>query len=254
MNSPIPIETLIYRLILFASAILLHPNDVLASEFVGDAQMQARDLLSGTVGGQAKTVDRSLPKSGDGGQTSNVDPQDQARQLILGKTNFGKINGRARALEPRMNATPALSTQGNPRTYPDPQESARRMILGEAASGTATLALRHSVSLIQDPLIMRLNKDEFRIAFGINAEQRGSNGCDGVIRYRVDWKTEDGTRRSEIKRVNYTVLPHASRTIAVDHQYFDTAEGEHRTDVVKVSVDKISCLDSRPIQTASTAA
>jgi hypothetical protein len=43
--------------------------------------MQARDLLSGTVGGQAKTIDRSLPKSADGDQTSNVDPQDQARQL-----------------------------------------------------------------------------------------------------------------------------------------------------------------------------
>jgi len=45
--------------------------------------------------------------------------------------------------------------------YPDPQESARRMILGEAASGVATPASKHSVPLIQDPLIMRLNKDEF---------------------------------------------------------------------------------------------
>jgi hypothetical protein len=155
MNSPSPLETLSYRLILIAAAILLHPTNVLASEFVGGAQMQARDLLSGTVGGQAKTVDKSLPKSDDGDQTSNVDPQDQARQLILGETNFGRSNGRAMALEPKMNATPALSTQGNPRTYSDPQESARRMILGEAASGTATPVLRHPVSLIQDRLIMR---------------------------------------------------------------------------------------------------
>jgi hypothetical protein len=140
MNSPIPLKTLIYCLIPLSAAILLHPNNSLAAEYVGDAQIQARDLLSGTVGGQARTADKSLPKSADGDQTSNVDPQDQARQLILGKTNFGKANGRAVALEPKMNATPALSTKGNPRTYPDPQESARRMILGRAPSDTATPA------------------------------------------------------------------------------------------------------------------
>jgi hypothetical protein len=50
---------------------------------------------------------------------------------------------------------------------------------------------------------MRLNKDEFRIAFGVSAEQCGARGCNGVISYRVDWKTEDGSIRSERKRVNY---------------------------------------------------
>jgi hypothetical protein len=104
----------IYRWILSSAAILLHFNNALASEFLGDVQMQARDLLSGTVGGQAKTVDKSLPKLAGGDQTSNVDPQDQARQLILGNANFGRTNGRAIT-----------------RTYPDPQEAARRMILGE---------------------------------------------------------------------------------------------------------------------------
>jgi hypothetical protein len=38
------------------------------------------------------------------------------------------------------------------------------------------------------------------------------------------------------------VSPNASRTIAVDRQYFDTAEGQHTTDVLKVSVDAITCL------------
>ena len=65
---------------------------------------------------------------------------------VLANANFGKSNRRA---------------MGNPRAYPDPQESARRMILGEAASGVATPASKHSVPLTQDPLIMRLNKDEF---------------------------------------------------------------------------------------------
>jgi hypothetical protein len=126
----------IYRLILSSAAILVHTNNVLASECLGDVQMQAQDLLSGTVGRQAKTIDKSLQKSADGDQTSNVDPQDQARQLILGNANFGKRNGWAIAPQPRMNAIPVLSTQGDPRTYPDPQESARRMILGEASTLT----------------------------------------------------------------------------------------------------------------------
>lgn len=111
-----------------------------------------------------------------------------------------------------------------------------------AAAGAATPAER-SVSLTQSPLVMRLNKDEFRIAFGINGEQCAQNGCNGLIRYNVDWVTTDGTAHSEIKQVTYAVPPHAGRTIAVDRQYFDTAEGAHTTDIVKVRVDAITCQD-----------
>jgi hypothetical protein len=114
---------------------------------------------------------------------------------------------------------------------------------GAGPSAHAASPSGHSVSLTQDPLVMRLNKDEFRIAFGINGERCGSNGCNGLIRYRVDWKTGDGTTRSEFKQVNYSVAPHAGRTIAVDRQYFDTGEGKHMTDIVKVSVAKITCRD-----------
>ncbi|MGB6307810.1 MAG: hypothetical protein WBF89_08450 [Steroidobacteraceae bacterium] len=115
--------------------------------------------------------------------------------------------------------------------------------LASSAAAVASPPAERSVSLTQDPLVMRLNKDEFRIAFGINGERCGANGCSGMIRYRVDWKTADGTTRSEVKRVGYSVSPHAPRTIAVDRQYFDTAEGRHETDVVKVRVDGITCLD-----------
>ena len=99
---------------------------------------------------------------------------------------------------------------------------------------------KHSVSLTQDPLVMRLNKDEFRIAFGINGEKCLPHGCHGAIRYRVSWQTEDGARHSEIKQVSYSVLPNAGRAIAVDRQYFDTAEGAHVTDIVEVTVDAIT--------------
>jgi hypothetical protein len=90
---------------------------------------------------------------------------------------------------------------------------------------------------------MRLSKDEFRIAFGVNAQGCVSNGCNGVIHYRVEWKIEDGTVISEFRRVSYNVLPHSVRTMTVDRQYFDTAEGAHTTNVVKVTVDMITCVD-----------
>jgi hypothetical protein len=112
------------------------------------------------------------------------------------------------------------------------------MLTVSAAAGAAPPSAR-SVSLTQEPLVMRLNKDEFRIAFGINGD-RCANGCSGMIRYRVDWKTADGTTRSETKHVRYTISPLASRTIAVDRQYFDTAEGQNTTDIVKVRVDAIT--------------
>lgn len=112
-----------------------------------------------------------------------------------------------------------------------------------ARAGVAT-ALEHPVSLTQEPLVMRLSKDEFRIAFGLSAERAAAGGCSGVIRYHVDWKTEDGTTRSEFRRVNYSLAPRSSRSITVDRQYFDTAEGQHTTEVVRVSVDRISCLDA----------
>jgi hypothetical protein len=113
-----------------------------------------------------------------------------------------------------------------------------------ATGARAGAPCAQSISLTQAPLVMRLSKDEFRIAFGIHAGRTAANGCIGVIRYSVEWRTEDGTTRSETRRVNYTVLPRTSRSITVDRQYFDTGEGQHTTEVVRVSVDRISCLDA----------
>jgi uncharacterized protein YcfL len=99
----------------------------------------------------------------------------------------------------------------------------------------------HPISLSQSPLVMRLSKDEFRIAFGINAQKCAASGCHGLIQYRVHWKTEQGLTRSELKQVSYTVPPRSQRSIAVDRQYFDTAEGQHTTEIVNVTVDAITC-------------
>jgi hypothetical protein len=43
-----------------------------------------------------------------------------------------------------------------------------------------------AVLLTGDPVVMRLNKDEFRIVFGIDAKGCMPHGCNGSVRYRVD--------------------------------------------------------------------
>src|ERR1700722_11942092 len=48
-------------------------------------------------------------------------------------------------------------------------------LLSLGAAGVASAA-GQSVSLTQDPLVMRLSKDEFRIVFGIHAQQRAGRG------------------------------------------------------------------------------
>jgi hypothetical protein len=122
------------------------------------------------------------------------------------------------------------------------------LLIGVLAAGTGVGATveapaKRTVALVGPPLVMRLNNDEFRIAFGIDGERCMPGGCSGLIHYRVRWQTVDGTARSEMRRVSFRVSPHSGRTIAVDRQYLDTAEGAHRTQVMAVSVDRITCQD-----------
>jgi len=115
-----------------------------------------------------------------------------------------------------------------------------------AASGNrTTLAAppEGAVLITGDPVVMRLNKDEFRIVFGIEGKSCAPHGCSGSVRYWVDWKASDGTTRSEQKEVSYIVSPEAARTIAVDRQYLDTGEGAHTVDIVNVRVDTITRRD-----------
>jgi hypothetical protein len=130
MASFIPSKTL-GRLTLISAGFLLHASGALAANFVGDTQMQASDLLSGTVSGRAKIVDVSSALPGDGRNAFNPDPQEQARQLLLGTPNFAGIAGRA-GFDSGPKVTPAVSVRNI--RYADGQESARRMLLGTEAS------------------------------------------------------------------------------------------------------------------------
>jgi hypothetical protein len=98
-----------------------------------------------------------------------------------------------------------------------------------------------SVSLTEDPLVMRLGKDEFRIAFGLDAASCKGAGCSGSIRYNTTWETEDGVRSVEQKTVSFDIPPGAERSLSVDRGYFDTAEARHTTNVVSIDVSQIHC-------------
>ncbi len=114
---------------------------------------------------------------------------------------------------------------------------------GAPAGATAEPSAKHSVTVVGAPLVMRLNSDEFRIAFGIDGKGCMPSGCSGSIHYRVHWTAPDGTSRADARRVAYRISPHSGRTIAVDRQYLDTAEGAHTTEVLDVRVDRITCRD-----------
>jgi hypothetical protein len=135
MNSRISMKILSRRLILISAAILVNANTVLAADRVGDAQMQARDLLAGTVGGRARIIDKSPVISADGHQQTYPDPQTQARQLILGKSSFGGAASRV--------AVP-VSARRTGSAHTDTQELARRMILGAADSNSERARVRLS--------------------------------------------------------------------------------------------------------------
>lgn len=122
MNSPLHKKIVPRQMILISALILLGANTVLAANRVADAQTQAGDLLAGTVGGRSKMVDKSAASWADSHRPSYPDPQTQARQLLVGKSE----------VQPKSAiAVPALARRIG-YAHPDPQDLARRMILGPA--------------------------------------------------------------------------------------------------------------------------
>jgi hypothetical protein len=130
LKSLIPSNTLGRRLMLASLGLLLCANGALAAEVVGDAQMQARDLLSGTVGGQPTFADVSSAISTDDPQVQYFDPVEQARDLLF-RNHFAAAADLAASLDSKMNAMPAASVQRTRRSNMGGQEMAQGMILGK---------------------------------------------------------------------------------------------------------------------------
>jgi hypothetical protein len=130
MKSFIPRSNRVGRRLMLASAgFLICANGALAAEVVGDAQMQARDLLSGTVGGQPKFADVSSAPSDDR-DVLYLDPQEQARDLILGN-HFAAAADQAASLDSKSDAVRAASVQRTRRADIGGQEMAQAMLLGK---------------------------------------------------------------------------------------------------------------------------
>lgn len=130
MKSLIPGNTFGRRLMLASVGLLLCASGALAADGAGDAQMQARDLLSGSVGGQPGINVPSSAIPTDDGQVLNFDPQEQARDLLLGK-NFAGTSHQAANLDSKTDAIPAAPVQRIRRADIGSQELAQRMLLGK---------------------------------------------------------------------------------------------------------------------------
>jgi hypothetical protein len=119
------------------------------------------------------------------------------------------------------------------------------LVLALAAGNVAAAEATCAVNVTNDPVVIRMDKDEFRIAFGVAGDACAANGCTGVIRYHAAWRTEDGTESVDNKVLSYDIPSGAKRSITVDRHYFDTSEGRHMTDLVDVKVDDVSCEKPR---------
>ncbi|MET0229865.1 MAG: hypothetical protein ABW186_02925 [Rhodanobacteraceae bacterium] len=119
------------------------------------------------------------------------------------------------------------------------------LVLALAAGNAVAAETTCAVNVSNDPVVIRMDKDEFRIAFGVTGDACDAKGCSGVIRYRAAWRTEDGAEATDTKVLSYDIPSGSKRSIAVDRHYFDTSEGRHTTDLVSVSVDEVSCTEPR---------
>jgi hypothetical protein len=128
MKTFISSNALARRLMLASAGLLLCANGAFAAEVAGDAQMQASDLLSGTVGGQAKFAAASSAIPTDDGQGPDVDAQEQARDLLLGKS-FASTAPQAAGADSQTDAMPAASVQSVRRVDIGGQEMAQQMVL-----------------------------------------------------------------------------------------------------------------------------
>lgn len=110
-------KTLRRPLLLASVALLFQTGAALAADATADAQAQARELLGG------QTPSRTFvpaTRAHEAFSPPGVEPQEQARRLILGASSFGNT------------ASATLVVQEHGRSSNDAQAMAQRMILGHA--------------------------------------------------------------------------------------------------------------------------
>jgi hypothetical protein len=125
-------KTLSRPLLLLSAAFLLHTNGAGAADREGDAQTQAREVLSGTTAGRSAAAQSSTLPDSDASRPA-LDPQEQARELILGTQRVGGDAETAAAPYSKATSPAGVIGRGDRRARADAQEMARRVILGKVA-------------------------------------------------------------------------------------------------------------------------
>jgi hypothetical protein len=116
-------------LVFLSAALLLQTGGALVAAHAGDAQTQARELLTQTTGVRSAAARFNSLPDGESSLAAR-DPQEQARRVILGAQGAGDS---AKVAGPRYAKSTSLAGaagRAHGRAYPDAQEMARRMILG----------------------------------------------------------------------------------------------------------------------------
>lgn len=115
------------RLVLLGSAaFLLHAGGVLAADRGDDAQAQARELLAGTAKRSPAAVTSAVLPAAT--SQAALEPQEQARRLILGTPRAGTSVESYAALNSKTTSSSGAEPRGIRRGYSDAQALARRMI------------------------------------------------------------------------------------------------------------------------------
>lgn len=120
------------RWLLASAAFLLHSGGALAADFAGDAQRQARDLLTGSST-SLSTVTASNAHPEREAQAAILDPQAQARDVIEGSRNRVVKSLPATVPETKTSSS-RRSARARRYANADPQTQAQRMLLGTAAN------------------------------------------------------------------------------------------------------------------------
>jgi hypothetical protein len=123
-------------LALAGAALVMHIGAATAADSTGDAQQQARELLTGTT--TAHSARQSSPPR-DGKVTSRTaDAQESARQLLLGTT--GSRVGGAEAIKHSevAGASGEAARPARPVAHGDAQAAARQLLLGQTVASDAS--------------------------------------------------------------------------------------------------------------------
>lgn len=116
-------------LVFLSAALLLQTSGALVAARAGDAQTQARELLTQTTGARSAAA-RFNPVPDGESSLAALDPQEQARRVILGTQSAGGSVKMASARYAKSTSRADAAGREHGRAHSDAQEMARRMILG----------------------------------------------------------------------------------------------------------------------------